>query len=42
MRRVLAALALTIAGVVMLLQYRTPPLPPVKRAFTRTMLHGVR
>jgi len=32
MRRVLAALALTIAGTVMLLQYRTPPLPPVRRA----------
>ena len=32
MRRVLAALALTVAGVVMLLQYRIPPLPPVKRA----------
>jgi uncharacterized protein with FMN-binding domain len=32
MKRVLAALSLTIAGVVMLLQYHIPPLPPVRRA----------
>jgi len=32
MKRVIAALSLTVAGVVMLLQYRIPPLPPVKRA----------
>jgi len=32
MKRVIAALSLTVAGVVMLLQYHVPPLPPVRRA----------
>jgi len=41
MRRVLAAVFLTVAGVVMLLQYRTPPLPPVKRAIATATAHVV-